>query len=155
MNALFLVIICAVIFNGTLSGASLEASLVKLPARRRIGSRAYTVFARGNDLGNGLWVYPFWAIISTLLVFAAMALAIVQRVGSPLVPTLAAASAGSILHFAATSKAAPVMLSLRDAPDEEQLLAEKLDTFARWHAVRAVIQVLTFLLLLAALVVTR
>jgi hypothetical protein len=65
------------------------------------------------------------------------------------------ASATTVLHFLATSRAAPVMLSIRDAPDEESILAAKLDTFARWHAVRAAFQVLTFLALIWSLVVAR
>jgi hypothetical protein len=95
LRVVLVLIICAVVFNGMLGGASLEATLVKLPARKRIGARAYAVFARGNDLGNGLWVY------------------------------------------------------------QESVLAQKLDTFARWHAVRAAFQVLTFLVLIWSLVVAR
>src|SRR5258706_10343577 len=53
------------------AGGSLEGSLVKLPARRRIGVIAYATFARGNDLGNGLVVYPIWAISAALLTFIA------------------------------------------------------------------------------------
>ncbi len=155
MSVVLVLIICAVVFNGMLGGASLEASLVKLPARKRIGARAYAVFARGNDLGNGLWVYPPWAICSALLVFAATATAFAMRAGSLISVTLTVASATSILHFLATSRAAPVMLSIRDAPDEESVLAAKLDKFARWHAVRAAFQVLTFLLLIWSLVIAR
>ncbi len=155
MSVVLVLIICAVVFNGMLGGASLEASLVKLPARKRIGARAYAVFARGNDLGNGLWVYPPWAIGSALLVFAATAAAFAARAGTPLTVALAVASATSLLHFLATSRAAPVMLSIRDAPDEESVLAEKLDTFARWHAVRAAFQVLTFLALIWSLLIAR
>lgn len=155
MSALFVLTILAVIFNGTLGGASLEASLVKLPARKRIGARAYAVFARGNDLGNGLWVYPPWAIISTLLVFTAAIIALTSRSSPPVPAILLAASATSIFHFAATSQAAPVMLSIKNAPDDESVLGRKLDRFARWHAVRAGFQVLTFLVLLWALLLVR
>lgn len=155
MSVILVLIICAVVFNGMLGGASLEASLVKLPARKRIGARAYAVFARGNDLGNGLWVYPSWAIGSALLVFAATATAFAWRAGTLLSVVLVVASATSVLHFLATSRAAPVMLSIRDAPDEESALAAKLDKFARWHAVRAAFQVLTFLALIWSLVIAR
>ncbi len=155
MSVILVLIICAVVFNGMLGGASLEASLVKLPARKRIGARAYAVFARGNDLGNGLWVYPPWAIASALFVFAATAAAFARGAGTPVLVTLAIASAASVLHFLATSRAAPVMLSLRDAPDEESVLAEKLDRFARWHAVRAAFQVATFLALVWSLAAAR
>ncbi len=44
--------------NGLLAGLNTDTALVKLPARRRIGAVAYATCARGNDLGNGLVVYP-------------------------------------------------------------------------------------------------
>jgi len=59
MSLLLWLIVIATVLNGGLAGVSLEGSLVKLPARRRIGVVAYATFARGNDLGNGLVVYPF------------------------------------------------------------------------------------------------
>lgn len=46
------------------------------------------------------------------------------------------------------------MLSIKGAPDDESLLKVKLDRFARWHAVWATFQVLTFFVLLWALVVS-
>lgn len=44
------------------------------------------------------------------------------------------------------------MLSLRNAPDDEELVARKLDAFATWHAYRALFQFLTFVALVWALV---
>jgi hypothetical protein len=44
------------------------------------------------------------------------------------------------------------MLSLRQAPDDERLLAGKLNAFALWHAYRAAFQFLTFVTLVWALV---
>jgi hypothetical protein len=151
MSALLVLIILAAAFNGTLAGGSLNVTLVTLPARKRIGAPAYARFARGNDLGNGLFVYPPWAILSTLLVFAATILAFAGGAAVRLLALLSASCATSILHFIATSRAAPVMLSIGKAPDEESVLAEKLDRFARWHAVRTVFQVFAFLLVLGAL----
>ena len=52
MSAFVILLVLAVVFNGLLAGTSFDTALVKLPARRRIGARAYAVFARGNDLGN-------------------------------------------------------------------------------------------------------
>jgi len=148
-------IIGAVILNGTLAGASIDTAVVKLPARKRIGSRAYAVFARGNDLGNGLWAYPLWAGLATLVVFAATIVELV-RVRSPQVSIpLLIASGLSILHFMATSQAAPTMLGIRHAPDDKEALAARLDRFARWHALRTVLQLLTFLVLLPALLSAR
>jgi hypothetical protein len=45
-------------------------------------------------------------------------------------------------------------LSIKDVLDDEALLSVKLDHFAHWHAVRTTFQVLTFFVLLWALVVS-
>ena len=110
MLSLQILLVLSIIFNGTLAGLSLDTALVKLPARKRIGAVAYAVFARGNDMGNGLVVYPVWAIISALLVFAATVIAVVNQSSMPLTLDLSSASALTIAHFLATSRAAPVMI---------------------------------------------
>jgi hypothetical protein len=155
MSASLVLIVLAVAINGTLAGASLETALVKLPVRKRIGALAYARFARGNDLGNGLFVYPLWAVLATLLVFASTALSFVNRAPTGLLVVLSASSAASVLHFVATGRAAPIMLSIGKTPDDEDILAAKLDRFARWHGVRAVFQALAFLFMLWALVEAR
>ncbi len=155
MNLVLTLIILATLLNGLLAGASLDTSLVKLPARRRIGNRAYATFARGNDLGNGKIVYPVWAISAALLVLAATVVAYVAQQPLALLLPLAIASFTSILHFIGTSRAAPVMLGLANAPDEESDLKHRFDQFERWHTFRMVFQVLTFAVLLWALIMVR
>src|SRR6266436_399926 len=71
MALLLALIVAATALNGLLGGFSFEGALVKLPTRRRIGAVAYATFARGSDLGNGLWVYPSTAIGAALLTLAA------------------------------------------------------------------------------------
>ena len=154
MNLVIFLMILATAMNGLLSGLNVDTALVKLPARRRIGAVAYATFARGNDLGNGLLVYPLLGVGAALLTFLATALAYVERSPMEVVLLLSLASLLSFLHTFATARAAPVMLSLKDAPDDEAILTAKLDRFARWHAVRATFQVLTFFVLLWALVVS-
>ncbi len=139
--------------NGGLSGLNTDTALVKLPARRRIGAVAYATFARGNDLGNGLVVYPLLGIGAALLTLLATALAYVERSPMEVLLLLSLASLLSILHTFATTRAAPVMLSIKDAPDDQAILTVKLDRFARWHAVRTTFQVLAFFVLLWALVI--
>ena len=146
-------ILVATALNGMLAGASLEGSMVKLPARRRIGNIAYATFARGNDLGNGRVVYPIWAISATVLIFLATVVSWVTTQPLGLFLPLLLGSGTSVCHFLATSQAAPTMLSLKNTPNDETILAAKLDRFERWHAVRATFQVLTFFLMLWALVV--
>ena len=153
MTLLVFLILVATALNGMLAGASLEGSLVKLPARRRIGNIAYATFARGNDLGNGRVVYPLWAISATVLIFLATVMSWVTIQPLGLFLPLLLASGTSVCHFLATSQAAPTMLSLKNTPNDEAILAAKLDRFERWHAVRATFQVLTFFLMLWTLVV--
>jgi hypothetical protein len=145
--------IIATAMNGLLSGLNVDTALVKLPARRRIGAVAYATFARGNDLGNGLVVYPILGIGAALFTVLATVIASLEHSLMELLLLLSLASLLSLLHTFVTIRAAPVMLSIKDTPDDEALLRAKLDRFARWHAVRATFQVLTFFVLLWALVV--
>jgi hypothetical protein len=153
MTVVSVLILLATAINGLLAGGSLDTALVKLPARRRIGPLAYATFARGNDLGNGLVVYPVWAISAALLVFLATLLAYLERQPAALLLPLSIAALTSVIHFFFTSRAAPVMLSLKNTPDDAAVLQQKLDRFSFWHAYRAVFQALTFFVLLWALLI--
>jgi hypothetical protein len=153
MNLVTSLIALATAMNGLLSGLNVDTALVKLPARRRIGAVAYATFARGNDLGNGLVAYPLLGVGAALLTLLATALAYADRSRVEVLLLLSLASLLSLLHTFTTTRAAPVMLSLKDAPDDEAILTAKLDRFARWHAVRATFQVVAFFVLLWALVI--
>jgi hypothetical protein len=136
--------------QGLAAGICFDTAMVKLPTRRRIGSIAYANFARGNDLGNGLKVYPYLVVGGGL---AVMALTTVARIsGQPvaLLYPLYAAAIASVGYLSATAKAAPIMWSLRTTPDEEPVVKEKLDLFAYWHGWRTVCQLGAFIALLCA-----
>ena len=154
MDLVRFLIAFAVVINGLLAGLNVDTALVKLPARKRIGALAYATFARGNDLGNGLVVYPILGIGAALFTVLATVIAYLEHSSMGPLLLLSLASLLSLLHTFATTRAAPIMLSIKDAPDDEALLRVKLDRFARWHAVRATFQVLTFFVLLWALVVS-
>ncbi len=155
MNLVTSLITFATVINGLLAGLNVDTALVKLPARRRIGAVAYATFARGNDLGNGLLVYPLLGVGAALLTLLATVIAYIAHSPVEVVLLLTAASLLSLLHTFTTTRAAPVMLSLKDTPDDEAVLSAKLNRFARWHALRATFQVLAFFLLVWALVVVR
>jgi hypothetical protein len=155
MPVLSIIIGSAIVFNGLLAGMTIDASLVKLPARRRIGNIAYAVFARGNDLGNGIIVYSSLAILAALLAFIATLTAFLQNAKSKLLLLLIIASVTTIVHFLGTAKAAPVMLSIRNTPDNETILKEKFDQFEKWNGFRACFQLFTFILLLYCLILNR
>jgi hypothetical protein len=155
MTLLVALIVAATALNGLLAGLSFDGALVKLPARRRIGAVAYARFARGNDLGNGLWVYPATAISAAVLTILATLVAYAEHASVALLVPLSIAVLTSIAHFLTTSRAAPIMLRVGKTPDDEALLAPLLDRFARWSEVRATLQVLTFFVMLWALVVAH
>jgi hypothetical protein len=152
MNMLFWLVVTAVVVHGLIAGISFDVATVKLPTRKRIGVIAYAQFARGNDMGNGIVVYPTIAILALLLVAAATLAAYLLQMSDALMLPLFAACGGTIAHFLCTAKAAPNMLSLRNASNDEAFLAHKLDTFATWNAYRALFQFLTFVALVWALV---
>ena len=147
------VLALATALNGLLAGLNVDTAVVKLPARLRIGAAAYATFARGNDLGNGRVVYPLLGLGAALLTILATVLAYVTHQPVALLVPLGIATVLSLVHTFATTRAAPIMLSLEDAPEDAALLSETLDRFARWHGVRAPFQVLAFFALLWALVV--
>ncbi|MBV9230356.1 MAG: hypothetical protein JOZ18_13680 [Chloroflexi bacterium] len=155
MNLLVFLIIIATVVNGMLAGVNVEGSLVKLPARRRIGAVAYATFARGNDLGNGLVVYATWAQSASLLTLLATVVAYAEHQPFSLLLPLSIAALLTLGRYYATSKAAPVMLSLRKTPDDEAILAAKLDKFERWSAVRTTCMGLIFLTLMWALLIAH
>ena len=153
MASLTILLLISLIINGLFAGFCLDIATVKLPTRKRIGSLAYANFARNNDLCNGLKVYPYIFIASTLLSIINGVVAYVNHYPeSALVPLVIGAftSAGCIYT---TTQAAPIMWSLKKTPDEEKLLTEKLNRFAFWHTWRTLFQVSTFLLMSYALAI--
>jgi len=155
MNLVLLLLGIATAINGLLAGLNVDTALVKLPTRRRIGAVAYATFARGNDLGNGLVVYPLLGVGAALLTVLTTLFAFLSQERMVVLLALSLATLLSLLHTGATTRAAPLMLSLKTTPDDEVLLSAKLDRFAHWHAVRATLQVLAFFLLVWALMVSR
>ena len=152
MPMVFWLIVTSVVIHGLVAGLSFDVATVKLPTRRRIGVIAYANFARGNDLGNGLIVYPTLGVLALLIVFATTIIAYFTTVSYEIMTPLLLAVAGTIAHTLCTAKAAPIMLSLRHTEDDEILLTRKLNQFAFWHNLRALFQFLTFVILVWALI---
>ncbi len=152
MTFIQILLIIAVIEHGLIAGTSFDVALVKLPTRKKIGATAYARFARGNDLGNGLVVYPVLGILSLILAIGALVVALALSEPFRLVLPLIAAVGTTVVHSLMTLKAAPIMLSLRDESDDEAVLGRKLNRFAFWHGWRTLFQGLTFAALVWALV---
>jgi hypothetical protein len=137
--------------QGLAAGICFDVATVKLPTRHRIGTLAYAQFALGNDLGNGLKVYPFLVVGGGVALIAMTITAYTAGQPSELMNPLYIASLSAVGYLAATAKAAPIMWSLRTTSDDEQLVARKLDRFAYWHTWRTVFQLTAFGALLRAL----
>ncbi len=147
--------IAAAALNGILAGASLDQSIKQLPARRCIGAVAYSIYSRASDLGNGIAWYAGIGMGAAVVTIAAAATAYFQSISSAQSTPIYLAAVLSVLHTLVTTRAAPLMLSQRrytaDA-ESEHALRELFDRFARWQALRAFLQVLTFGTLLWAIV---
>ncbi len=147
-----ILILAATLVTGLLAGVSLDKAVVQLPARHRIGIIGFAGFSRANDLGNGLFMYPAMGIMAAALTIIA-AISVFLR-ATPLTHAwpLYVAALFAVLHSVTTSRAAPYMLSLRQATDNEAVLTETLNRFAAWHNVRAVLQVINFAVLVWGIV---
>jgi hypothetical protein len=147
------VAMAALAADGLLAGLSLDKVIVQLPARRRIGVRAYAAYVRAADLGNGITFYPAFGVGAAALTIAAFAVAAARGAPGAVTGLLAAAAALSMLHSAATGRAAPAMFQVGRAGDAEAALTPLLARFARWSAARAAIQAATLIVVALAIAV--
>jgi hypothetical protein len=147
-----ILILAATITTGLLAGASLDKAIVQLPARHRMGVVGFAAFSRANDLGNGLIAYPVLGIGAALLTIIAAFAAFLQRTPLAHAMPLYIAALLALLHSVTTSRAAPNMLSLRQGTNDETILTETLNRFAKWHNLRTILQLLNFGMLVWAIV---
>jgi hypothetical protein len=152
-DVIFILVLLATAFNGILAGASLDQSIKQLPARHRIGVAAYSAYTKASDLGNGILWYAFIGIGAALLTIAAAIMAFTQGVTFTQALPIYLAGGLSVLHSLVTTQAAPTMFSQRRYNNDETALAAVFNRFERWQTVRAVLQVLTFGVLLWGLVI--
>jgi hypothetical protein len=137
--------------DGVLAGASLDQSIKQLPARHRIGVRAFSAYSRASDHANGVAWYAVLGIGGAALTLAAAVSAVL--VGAPEAQRNPLLLAGllSVAHSLTTARAAPITFSQRTAGGDEHALRRIFDRFERWQTVRASLQLATFLAMLPAL----
>lgn len=138
--------------DGLLAGASLDQSIKQLPARHRIGMRAFSAYSRASDQGNGIAWYALLGVGGALLTLAAAGWALVPGLVIPRSLPVLVAGGLAIAHSFTTARAAPINLSQRSAEDET-VLAGVFQRFERWQTARATLQLATFLAMIWALVV--
>src|SRR5882724_11915208 len=103
----------ACILSGLLAGGNIERYIVQLPAWHHLDVRIWAEFSRHADLSNGLFLYPFEAIGSFMLLLVSLIIilvskAILRRAALPVFAATVLSLVGLILTFFA----APVMLSV-------------------------------------------
>jgi hypothetical protein len=130
------------------AGICFDKALVNLPTRHRIGVIPYANFARANDLGNGLKVYPYIVVGGGFIILLFTAIAYFNDQPAETLYPLYIASLSVIGYLFSTAKAAPIMWSLKKTPNEEVVLKSKLDKFAYWHSWRTWFQIIAFIALI-------
>jgi hypothetical protein len=139
--------------DGLLAGASLDQSIKQLPARHRIGIRAYSAYSRASDQANGFfWLAPL-GVGGALLTLASAGWALGLWLPSEKLMPVLLAGGLAIAHSLTTARAAPINWSQRSAGNDETALARIFQRFERWQTARATLQLATFLVMLWALVV--
>jgi len=141
----------ATALDGLLAGASIDQSIKQLPARHRIGMRAYSAYSKASDLANGRFLYPALGVGGAALTIASASWALTLHLPTSHLAPVLVAGVLSVAHSITTARAAPINWSQRTVDDNEAALALIFLRFARWQAARAVLQVATFLVMVWAL----
>lgn len=147
MNGFLILLVLATSVDGLLAGASLDQSIKQLPARHRIGVRAFSAYSRASDQGNGFFWYVPLGIGGAVLTIAVA----IWTLGLHLPPgrsiPLVAAGVLAVAHSITTARAAPINLSQSGAGENEKSLAAIFDRFEHWQSARAALQLAAFLLM--------
>jgi hypothetical protein len=151
LNAWFVLLAIAVLVDGLLAGASVDQSVEQLPARHRIGARAYSAYSRASHASNGrFWLVPLGVGGAALTVAVAIWALALDLPGDRSVPVFLAGGL-ALAHTLSTLKAVPVNLSQWKGNLDDEALSAVLSRFARWQALRASLQLLTFVVAVWAL----
>ena len=151
MNAFLILVALATSVDGLLAGASLDQSIKQLPARHRIGMRAFSAYSRASDQGNGFFWYVPLGIGGAILTIAVAVWALALQLPPGRSIPLVAAGVLAVAHSITTARAAPINLSQSKVSEDETALAAIFQSFERWQSARAALQLTTFLLMVWAL----
>jgi hypothetical protein len=97
----------AIVVDGLLAGASLDQSIKQLPARHRIGMRAFSTYRRASDLASGVFWYACLGIAGAVLTLASAAWGLALELSPDQRLPLLLAAALAIAHSLRTARAGP------------------------------------------------
>ncbi len=152
-SLVFALVLIATVANGLLAGAGLDYLIKQLPARHKIGIRAYAAYFRASDLSTGRFWYIPLGIGAYSVNFAAAASAYLESPAPGASIAIFAAAALALVHLIGTTQAAPAGLSVRKIPaDYEAGLNKAFEKFVRWSYPRGIVGLPMFLASLWALI---
>jgi hypothetical protein len=148
-------LIAATVTNAAGVGATLDQAIKQMPARHRIGVRTYSRYSSVADLRNGL----FWYIPLAIVWIASAVAAVITGFGNDPSGTRAVAlivvAAGLVGHILITGLiAVPTLRRQTSVADDEDALERLFDRFARWNAIRAIVDGGSLVATVVALVAT-
>ena len=140
----------SVVFTGLLCGASLDQSIKQLPARRIIGAKAFSGYAKAADLKNGVPWYAVLGVGAALSSIMTAVLACVWHAWTTSTVLLVLSGLFAICHSVCTSLAAPLYHKQKKIEDEHQLEL-LLNKFSSIQVYRSVFIILNFLSLIVVI----
>jgi len=145
-----IILLMATCFTGILCGASLDQSIKQLPARRKMGLRNFSEYAKAADLSNGIAWYAIIGIGSAVLTILTAIIVWKSDLKPKFSYLIYAAGIFAICHSICTSQAAPTYFKQKQTSDEKDL--ERIfKRFEVIQTIRSVFIVLNFASLLLAL----
>lgn len=142
------------VIDGILAGAVLDYVIKQLPARKRIGIKAYKEYFLASDLGNGRFWYIPLGLSAYALNVGVLIVAYSQKAGGFLISALTIAAVCSLMHAFGTSRAVPAGLAfMRVKSEDDSVLNHAFDRFARWVVLRGIFGVPMFVAMLIGLAV--
>jgi hypothetical protein len=150
MDWFIILLAVTTVVRGLGAGLIYDVAWISLPLRRKIGIIPYARYANAN-FKEGVKTYAPISIVGALLTIA-VTISLFTREISPVVFwSVMIALIATVLAFIGTSRALPALMSIRKAPEDEDLLSKAFDRFAYWHSFSTIWQVVSFLALIVAL----
>lgn len=144
MSPVSICFVFAMALTGMLCGASLDQSIKQLPARRIIGVKAFSAYAKAADLKNGVPWYAILGISAALASITTAVLAYDHHSSTSIALPLYLGGVFAICHSICTSQAAPTYHSQKKTNDDDTL-AKIFDKFERIQTLRTLFICLNFL----------
>lgn len=148
LKAFFLI---ALSFTGFLCGASLDQSIKQLPARQRIGIKAFSEYAKAADLKNGVIWYGIIGVGAAITSIVTALLTYLHHTKEPYNLPLYLGGICAICHSVCTAIAAPTYHQQKKIEDEGSL-KNLFDKFEFIQTVRSTFIVLNHFAFIWALI---